>query len=50
MRRDAPFYDPEISGDTVRALNAFAKDMGLLSRAVAYEQVVATRFKHLWKR
>jgi len=34
----------------VRALNAFAKDMGLLSQPVFYEQVVATRFKHLWTR
>src|SRR2546426_7182685 len=34
VRRDAPFYDPEISGDTVHALNAFAKDMGLLSQPV----------------
>ena len=50
VRRDAPFYDPEISGDMVNALNAFAKDVGLLSQAVVYEQVVATRFKRLWRR
>src|SRR6266545_8414118 len=50
VRRDAPFYDPEISADTVHALNAFAKDMGLLSQPAFYEQVVATRFKHLWTR
>ncbi len=50
VRRDAPFYDPEISADTVHALNAFAKDMGLLSQPAVYEQVVATRFKHLWTR
>jgi len=50
VRRDAPFYDPEISGDTVRALNAFARETGLLSRAPPYEQVVATRFRTLWKR
>jgi ABC-type nitrate/sulfonate/bicarbonate transport system substrate-binding protein len=50
VRRDAPFYDPEISRDTVHALNAFAKETGLLSRAPPYGQVVATRFQTLWKR
>src|SRR5216684_8723689 len=35
VRRDAPFYDPEISGDTVRALNAFARETGLLVRPPA---------------
>jgi len=50
VRRDAPFYDPEISGDAVHALNAFARETGLLSRAPPYEQVVATRFRTLWKR
>ena len=50
VRRDAPFYDPEISGDTVHTLNAFARDVGLLSQAVVYEQVVATRFRGLWTR
>ena len=50
VRRDAPFYDAEISGDTVHALNAFARETGLLVRPPAYEQVVATRFQTLWKR
>ena len=49
VRRDAPFYDPEISGDTVHALNAFARETGLLVRPPAYEQIVATRFQTLWK-
>ncbi|TMG77716.1 MAG: ABC transporter substrate-binding protein [Betaproteobacteria bacterium] len=50
VRRDAPFYDAEISADTVHALNAFARETGLLVRPPAYEQVVATRFQTLWKR
>ena len=50
VRRDAPFYDPAISRDAVEALNAFAKQRGLLLRAPAYEEVVATRFQTLWKR
>ncbi len=50
VRRDAPFYDPEISRDTVHALNAFARETGLLSRMPAYERVVATSFQVFWKR
>lgn len=40
IRRDAPFYDPAISPQTVGAMNRFAQDIGLLSRPVSYEQVV----------
>lgn len=50
VRRDAPFYDPAISADTVDALNGFARATGLLSGAPSYEQIVATRFQSLWKR
>ncbi len=46
--RDAPFYDPAISKRSVDALNDFSRNMGLLSGEVAYEQVVATQFQHLW--
>jgi len=49
IRRDAPFYDPTISARSVAALNEFARDLGLLSAAPAYDQVVASRFQHLWK-
>ena len=48
IRRDAPFYDPAISRRTVDALNRFSRDTGILSAPVAYEQVVATQFQHLW--
>ena len=48
--RDALFYDPEISTDSVDSLNAFARATGLLSGTPAYEQVVATRFQSLWRR
>jgi hypothetical protein len=40
IRRDAPFYDPAISPQTVEAMNGFAQRMGLLSRPVSYEDVV----------
>ena len=48
VRRDAPYYDSTISRETVDSLNAFARATGLLSRAPAYERVVATQFQSLW--
>ena len=48
--RDAPYYDPAISRETVDSLNAFARATGLLSAAPAYERVVATQFQPLWRR
>lgn len=48
IRRDAAFYDPAIAAHSVDALNAFARDLGLLTGPAAYEQVVATGFQHLW--
>jgi NitT/TauT family transport system substrate-binding protein len=40
IRRDAPFYDPDVSESAVDAMNRFARDIGLLSRPVAYKDVV----------
>lgn len=48
VARDAAFYDPVISEDAVRRLNAFAQSVGQLSAPVAYEQVVAMRCRALW--
>ena len=48
VRRDAPFYTAEISRETVVALNQFCHNLGRLSGDVAYEQVVTSRFAHLW--
>jgi ABC-type nitrate/sulfonate/bicarbonate transport system substrate-binding protein len=48
IRRDLPYYDPAISAESVTGLNRFAQDISLLSGPVPYEQVVATRFCHLW--
>jgi ABC-type nitrate/sulfonate/bicarbonate transport system substrate-binding protein len=42
IRRDAPFYDPQISPRSVESMNRFARDLGLLSRNVSYEDVVWT--------
>ena len=41
VRRDAPFYEAGISPGTVESMNRFARDIGLLSRPVAHQQVVA---------
>jgi NitT/TauT family transport system substrate-binding protein len=40
IRRDAPFYDPDISAQTVTSMNNFARELGLLSRDVGYGDVV----------
>ena len=48
VERDLPFYDPEISEASVAAMNRFARAIGLLTTPVAYDEVVATRFRDLW--
>jgi ABC-type nitrate/sulfonate/bicarbonate transport system substrate-binding protein len=48
VERDLPFYDPVISEGSVAAMNAFARAIGLLEAPVAYDEVVATRFRDLW--
>ena len=50
VRRDAPYYVAEISPNSVANLNEFSRNVGLLSGDIAYEQVVATRFAHLWSK
>ena len=50
IRRDAPFYQPTISPETVRSLNTFARNAGLLSREdVPYEDVVVAQCVPLWQ-
>lgn len=48
VERDLPFYDPAIGEAAVTAMNTFAQAIGLLTGPVAYDQVVATRFRGLW--
>jgi NitT/TauT family transport system substrate-binding protein len=40
IRRDLPFYDASISEQTVESMNRFARDIGLLSKTVTYEDAV----------
>lgn len=48
IERDLPFYEPGISEVAVSGMNRFAKDIGLLTKTVPYNQVVATQFSGLW--
>ena len=48
VRRDLPFYDPDIPKEKVASMNRFAQDIGLLAAPVPYDHVVATQFSHLW--
>ena len=48
VRRDAPYYFPEISTGSVSGLNEFCRNVGLINGEAEYEQVVAGRFAHLW--
>ena len=48
IERDLPFYDPGISEDAVSGMNQFARDIGLLTKDVPYDQVVASQFSSLW--
>ena len=48
IKRDSPYYNPTISEESVLKMNRFAQDVGLLSGPIPYEQVVDTRFHHLW--
>ena len=48
VRRDAFYYTAAISSDSVANLNEFSRNIGLLSGDVTYEQVVSSRFAHLW--
>jgi len=49
VERDLPFYDPAISEEAVAGLNRFAQSVGLVPGPVPYEQVVAVRFRDLWR-
>jgi ABC-type nitrate/sulfonate/bicarbonate transport system substrate-binding protein len=48
VEHDLPFYDPVIGEAAVATMNTFAQAIGLLATPVAYDQVVATRFRGLW--
>jgi NitT/TauT family transport system substrate-binding protein len=45
VRRDLPFYDASIARTSLAAINAFARDIGVLATDVSYEQIVAAQFQ-----
>ena len=49
VERDLAFYDAAISPEFVAGMNKFQRDVGLLSGAVDYNQVVATQFSEFWR-
>jgi NitT/TauT family transport system substrate-binding protein len=49
VHRDLPFYDASIGEASVAAINAFARDMGVLAGDVPYHRIVAAQFRHLWQ-
>ena len=48
VERDLPFYDPSITPDFVTGMNAFCRDMGLMTGDPVFEDVVATEFSNFW--
>jgi NitT/TauT family transport system substrate-binding protein len=48
IRRDGPYYDPAISGETVQSLNAFARRAGLLEGPAPYGDVVSDSGRSCW--
>jgi ABC-type nitrate/sulfonate/bicarbonate transport system substrate-binding protein len=49
IRRDLPYYDPTVSREFVAGMTEFQRQVGLIDRDVAYEDVVATQFSQYWK-
>jgi NitT/TauT family transport system substrate-binding protein len=49
VERDVVFYDPAILPEEIEAMNRFAQAVGHLADPVAYDDVVATRFRDLWQ-
>jgi NitT/TauT family transport system substrate-binding protein len=47
IRRDLPYYDTTISPTFVTAMNAFARDRGILHGDVPYEHIVAPQLRSL---
>jgi NitT/TauT family transport system substrate-binding protein len=50
VKRDLPYYDAAISETSIAGVMSFARGLGILDRDVAYGDVVATQFSHLWTR
>jgi NitT/TauT family transport system substrate-binding protein len=49
VARDAAFYNPAISEEMIVKMNCFAQSVGHLSKPATYDQVVAQRFRNVWR-
>jgi NitT/TauT family transport system substrate-binding protein len=49
VARDVVFYNPAVSEEMILKMNRFAQSVGHLSRSVAYDRVVATRYRNFWE-
>lgn len=49
IKRDLPFYDAAISRNTVAGLSSFGRNSRLIDADLAYEDIVATELKDLWR-
>jgi NitT/TauT family transport system substrate-binding protein len=45
IRRDLPYYDPDISETFVAGMNQFARDVGILTGDVPYQEIVAPQLR-----
>jgi ABC-type nitrate/sulfonate/bicarbonate transport system substrate-binding protein len=48
VRRDLPYYRPEITEEFVKGMNAFSRNVGILKGDPKYNEVVATQFQSEW--
>jgi NitT/TauT family transport system substrate-binding protein len=48
VARDLPYYEAAISKTSVAGVVGFGRALGILDRDVAYGDIVATQFSHLW--
>jgi NitT/TauT family transport system substrate-binding protein len=49
IRRDLPYYQTRITREAIDGMNAFAGDLGLIERPVAFEQIVAAQLAPSWQ-
>lgn len=48
IRRDLPYYDPQIKPEFVQGMNRFTRDLGILDRDVPYTSIVAAGMQRYW--
>jgi len=49
IRRDLPYYDPTISEEFVKGMNAFSRDIGILKGDPSYDEVVSQEARGFWR-